>query len=283
MILSQWLHTLVYILAMLSIWKTWNGQSFLTHDILVFSQIQIDQLVHQIFVDILFRLFMLMLWVPPCILDRMRHSEPGVCFWDPSLNQELVYIVATIGHHLPYTLLVFCYTYVFVFMRKRAKVSNFAKARTTAVKSVSQPTSMIISNEEPTVSSHILATKVQPDQTMTNQETSCKPITNTSNILTVPNTGVKSHVRSDKNTDVSRASKERKVFVTMTYIVVAYAILWLPFHIIFDISISEPFLVPEQVWELAFWLTYLNSTVNPFLYNFSSPEFRTAFRRIFRK
>jgi hypothetical protein len=78
----------------------------------------------------------------------------------------------------------------------------------------------------------------------------------------------------------SRFTRDRKVFVTLTYIIIGYAILWLPFHIIFDIGIAHPGLVPEGVLNTAFWMTYFNSTINPILYNFSSSEFKKTFRKI---
>jgi hypothetical protein len=36
-----------------------------------------------------------------------------------------------------------------------------------------------------------------------------------------------------------------------------------------------------QVYSAAFWLLWLNSTVNPILYPFIQPKFRDAYRKIF--
>ncbi|KAH9523543.1 hypothetical protein Btru_040283, partial [Bulinus truncatus] len=80
--------------------------------------------------------------------------------------------------------------------------------------------------------------------------------------------------------DVIRANRERKVFTTLTYIIIAYIICWVPFHVVFDITSLDPEVVPGIVYDLTFWLTYVNSTINPFLYNFSSVEFRQTIRRI---
>jgi hypothetical protein len=99
-------------------------------------------------------------------------------------------------------------------------------------------------------------------------------------LLKVPNMVASNY---DQNTSVvveNRVTRDKKVFVTLTYIIFGYAILWLPFHICFDVSIVNPDLVPERVFDMAFWMAYFNSTINPILYNFSSPEFRRTYRQI---
>ncbi|KAK7102785.1 hypothetical protein V1264_020964 [Littorina saxatilis] len=73
-------------------------------------------------------------------------------------------------------------------------------------------------------------------------------------------------------------SKEMKAFVTLSYIVISYLVCWVPFHVVFDVSAVRPDLVPDIVFTVTFWMTYLNSTINPILYNFSSKDFRNAFR-----
>lgn len=93
--------------------------------------------------------------------------------------------------------------------------------------------------------------------------------------------------RSDKNKsakqnlrEARRTSREMRVFVTLTYIIIGYLVCWVPFHFVFDLTAFDPDLVPRVVYDTTFWLTYVNSTINPFLYNFCSPDFRRAFRKI---
>ncbi|GFR77872.1 muscarinic acetylcholine receptor [Elysia marginata] len=89
-------------------------------------------------------------------------------------------------------------------------------------------------------------------------------------------------VRMSEATKAEKRNKrEMKVFVTLTYIIVGYLICWVPFHVVFDLQAGDPALVPKAVYDVTFWMTYINSTINPFLYNFSSPEFREAFKKIF--
>ncbi|XP_050409341.2 alpha-1A adrenergic receptor-like, partial [Patella vulgata] len=63
---------------------------------------------------------MVALWLPACIVDRIKNAADKVCIWEPSLNPEYVFVIALIGHHGACFVLLFCYLQVFFFMRKRA-------------------------------------------------------------------------------------------------------------------------------------------------------------------
>lgn len=218
---------------------------------------------------------MLCLWVPPWLLDRLRHSRPGECFWDPSLNPELVYIVAVLGHHGSFCIMMFCYTRVFIFMRQRSKATDTSRGhRDTALGSSRRN---IMTEDE--------VSKAQPTPSFIAGNSTFQHETEHESIshLRVPEVGTSQTQQRRPGSGDSRFTRERRVFVTLTYIIIGYCILWLPFHIIFDITIYKPDLVSEQLWNVAFWMTYFNSTVNPFLYNFSSPEFKKVFRNILRR
>ncbi|WAQ97170.1 ADA1A-like protein, partial [Mya arenaria] len=229
--------------------------------------------------------FMLLLWVPAWIADRVRYSEPGVCFWDPSLNKEFVFIVAILGHHGPYCIMIFCYTYVFIFMRKRSKITDVSFKSDT--KTVTQTiTVSTVSNDynEPSTSkvTNVVKINVKPKQSKSLSQNQFE--SKFSNHLEVPTTKYGSSEKGiSQSKQSNRMAKDRRAFITLTYILFGYAILWLPFHIVFDISIVDPALVPEQVLNLAFWMAYINSTLNPLLYNFSSPDFRKTFKQLLMK
>ena len=78
----------------------------------------------------------------------------------------------------------------------------------------------------------------------------------------------------------TRADRERKTFVTLSYIIVAYVVCWVPFQLVYDTSIVRPDLVSDNLFTITFWMTYVNSFINPFLYAFSSKDVRDAFRKI---
>ncbi len=75
-------------------------------------------------------------------------------------------------------------------------------------------------------------------------------------------------------------NKEINIFITLSYIIFSYLLCWVPFHFVFDISAISPELVPEPIYTFTFWLTYFNSTLNPFLYAYSNKEFKQAFKKV---
>ena len=75
--------------------------------------------------------------------------------------------------------------------------------------------------------------------------------------------------------------RERMAFVTVTCIFVGSVVCLLPNHVTFTIMTIDSSLIPKWWRDLTNWLMFCNSTINPFLYNFGSLEFRRAFREIF--
>ncbi|ELU15881.1 hypothetical protein CAPTEDRAFT_108114 [Capitella teleta] len=78
----------------------------------------------------------------------------------------------------------------------------------------------------------------------------------------------------------SQLTKERRLFVSLSYILIAYLVTWSPFHITFDIDYFKPSAVPFEWYCIAYLTSYGNSMLNPILYAASSHDFRTAFKRI---
>ena len=72
------------------------------------------------------------------------------------------------------------------------------------------------------------------------------------------------------------SNSRRKAFITLSYIVLAYVVCWFPFQIVFDMSLARPELISADLYTAVFWLAYINSGLNPFMYAFSSADFRTA-------
>ena len=52
---------------------------------------------------------MVLIWLPPCIIDRVKHASPGICMWDPGKNPEAVVLVSVVGYHIPTIVMTFCY------------------------------------------------------------------------------------------------------------------------------------------------------------------------------
>ena len=85
-----------------------------------------------------------------------------------------------------------------------------------------------------------------------------------------------------KTGDKGPSNSRRKAFITLSYIVIAYVVCWVPFQFVFDVSLARPEAVSGDLYTAMFWLAYINSGLNPFMYAFSSPDFRGAVVRMIR-
>ena len=65
---------------------------------------------------------------------------------------------------------------------------------------------------------------------------------------------------------------------TLGIIVVAFIGCWIFFVILFPLN-SYCNCIPLRLYDMSYWLAYMNSTLNPFLYGFNK-DFRKAFRRL---
>lgn len=86
-------------------------------------------------------------------------------------------------------------------------------------------------------------------------------------------------------TKTKSASKKRKAGRMLVLVVVVFALLWLPIHIhllhlfFTDMPENEVYTRISVLWN---GLAYFNSCVNPIIYNYTSKEFRDAFREVAR-
>lgn len=76
-------------------------------------------------------------------------------------------------------------------------------------------------------------------------------------------------------------SRELKAFRTLTAIVFAFLISWMPFFIL---ALIRPFCdnIPKWSSSLTLWLGYCNSTINPILYSIFNKDFRRPFAELLR-
>ncbi|KAL3887761.1 hypothetical protein ACJMK2_000154 [Sinanodonta woodiana] len=252
------------------------------------------------------------IWTPPFLFDRLRHQEPDICIWLPSENRQFVIFVAVIGHYIPCAVMVFCYIKVFTVMRHRAKVSFLGHARITKLINLGNPSPGTSNLSVPKLHS-MYENRSRP---MTLEDGSRQDFSGSSTLSVVRSSGLsfggtKEHVsrvinhslaveattsnrknnasssnaassstRSTLSTTIDSHTRERRMFITLTYILTGYLICWFPFYVTFDTYAWRPELVPEWLYTLFFWMTYFNSTLNPFIYAYTSNKFRRTFGRM---
>ncbi|KAJ8012111.1 hypothetical protein DPEC_G00065280 [Dallia pectoralis] len=79
----------------------------------------------------------------------------------------------------------------------------------------------------------------------------------------------------------SRLSRDKKVAKSLAVIVCVFAVCWAPYTLLMIIRAACRGLCVQHHWyEITFWLLWLNSAINPFLYPLCHTSFRRAFGRI---
>ncbi|XP_054158775.1 tyramine/octopamine receptor-like [Oppia nitens] len=75
------------------------------------------------------------------------------------------------------------------------------------------------------------------------------------------------------------AERDRKVAKTLVIITGLFLLCWSPFVIVYTVYINRQS-IPLTLNETIIWLGLLNSTINPFIYAYFVPTFRSTFGRI---
>lgn len=77
-------------------------------------------------------------------------------------------------------------------------------------------------------------------------------------------------------------NRARKALRTITIILGAFVLCWTPWHVL---SMIMGFCLPcvePVIYDISYWLCYLNSPINPFCYAFANQQFKKTFLRIMR-
>jgi len=249
------------------------------------------------------RLLVFAITMYPIINDRVKHYREYYCHFVPAENPNFVIALAFLGHHIPCIIIVVVYIIVFIEIRKLFKTRPGDKLAT-------RPTAQANTVSSAAPASAMTVSTVAADPS---PSTSRDPVHDDGITETALGGKTKNAAESDKNQKMdqqnkqpqqaeqqpkrqaagashahstsdakARADRERKSFVTLSYIVIGYVVCWVPFHFVYDVSFIRPELVSEDLYTATFWITYVNSTLNPFLYAFSSADLRNAVIKMIR-
>jgi hypothetical protein len=79
----------------------------------------------------------------------------------------------------------------------------------------------------------------------------------------------------------SRINRDRKAARSLFILVFVFLIFLFPYVICATAS-TAGFYIPATLFEVSFWLLWLNSTCNPFLYPFIQIKYRRAYAKLFQ-
>ena len=78
-----------------------------------------------------------------------------------------------------------------------------------------------------------------------------------------------------------RIKRDRKAARSLLILVIVFLIFLLP-YVICATATTAGFQISQKLFEISFWLLWLNSTCNPFLYPFIQTKYRRAYRKLFK-
>jgi histamine receptor H3 len=87
---------------------------------------------------------------------------------------------------------------------------------------------------------------------------------------------------SDKDSH-RRLHRDKKTAKAIAIIIVVFGICWGPFEILSLVSSLCKTCINPVIFEISFWLLWINSTMNPLLYPFTHKQFRMAFYKLLCK
>ncbi|CAL8306870.1 unnamed protein product [Lota lota] len=84
-----------------------------------------------------------------------------------------------------------------------------------------------------------------------------------------------------RRTQGSRLTRDKKIAKSLAIIVCVFGVCWAPYTLLMIIRAACSGTCVEHYWyEMTFWLLWLNSAINPFLYPLCHSSFRRAFSKI---
>ncbi|GAA6084283.1 histamine H3 receptor [Tachysurus ichikawai] len=87
--------------------------------------------------------------------------------------------------------------------------------------------------------------------------------------------------RSIRSTQCTRLIQDKKIAKSLAVIVCVFAVCWAPYTLLMIVRAAcSGHCVSHNWYEVTFWLLWLNSAINPFLYPLCHSSFRRAFAKI---
>ena len=89
-------------------------------------------------------------------------------------------------------------------------------------------------------------------------------------------------LREERQTSLERSRLKQQLRAAKTLgLIMAFLLLcWLPFSVMWPLSIFYPNYISQRTYDISFWTNYLNSSINPIIYCLCNVNYRRAFQRL---
>jgi 7 transmembrane receptor (rhodopsin family) len=245
----------------------------------------------------------------PTISDRILRTRDLQCRFEQSENFYPSIVISVLGGHVPSVVIVACYTVVYVEIRKLARTRPLDGVSTGPPTAMSGRAVAAAATLPEACNTDEAGTTMSPKaagvrigvlkinglrcQKIRDRRLSAPSAMGVAGEMTAVGVPIRRKSFSQNTRRLSNAfrqqvvsiaqsaeassnaiKREMKAFMTLSYIVVAYVVCWVPYQFVFDLSIFRPEVVPDSVFTTTFWMTYINSVLNPFLYALSLADVR---------
>ncbi|XP_068094462.1 histamine H4 receptor [Hyperolius riggenbachi] len=97
-------------------------------------------------------------------------------------------------------------------------------------------------------------------------------------------TCLQSHQRHSGHIRIVKLSQDKKIAKSLFVLVCVFGICWAPYSLLMTIRAAcHDYCITSYWYEIAFWLLWINSSINPILYPLCHESFRQAFLKILYK
>lgn len=109
-----------------------------------------------------------------------------------------------------------------------------------------------------------------------------KPLTSKGSAGAISATSVLPGQVKRKKKKNQEKKQEKKAAKTLSAILLAFVLTWTPYNILVLLKtiMVEEDAIPEILWDAAYYLCYINSTINPMCYALCNASFRRTYIRI---